>query len=403
MKARSLLAVVVLALFAGPIEAQNRLPPVTLPDGPVFYNTIDQPRIRVVVLTEGLSHPWGMAFLPNGDMLVTEREGRLRVIRDGVLDPDPIPGVPEVFNETRFTGLMDIALHPQFADNNFVYLTYTKPLDDSVPGQGRGTVALARGRFDGSALRDMRDIFVADAWGGAVAGSRIVFAPDGTIYMTMGGAFGGRRAVAQDPSAHAGKVLRLMDDGSVPDDNPFVGREAYKAEIFSFGHRNQHGAAIHPETGELWAAEHSTQGGDEVNVILAGRNYGWPLVSYGREYSGARVTEQPWQMAMEQPAVLWVPSIAPSGLMFYTGDRFPDWQGNLFVGGMMTGRVPQTGHLERIVLNRFGEEVRREWLLADLKQRIRDVRQGPDELIYVLTEQDEAALLRIEPVATESN
>ncbi len=197
MKVRSLLAIVFLALFARPLESQNRrLPPVTLPDGPVFYNTIDQPRIRVVVLTEGLSHPWGMAFLPNGDMLVTEREGRLRVIRDGVLDPDPIPGVPQVYNETRFTRLMDIALHPQFVDNNFVYLTYTKPLDDSVPGQGRGTVALARGRFDGSALRDMRDIFVADPWGGAVAGSRIVFAPDGTIYMTMGGAFGGRRAVA---------------------------------------------------------------------------------------------------------------------------------------------------------------------------------------------------------------
>ena len=190
------------------------------------------------------------------------------------------------------------------------------------------------------------------------------------------------------------------DDGSVPDDNPFVGREGYKPEIFSFGHRNQNGATIHPETGELWAAEHSTQGGDEVNVILPGRNYGWPLVSYGREYSGARVAERPWQMAMEQPVVLWVPSIAPSGLTFYTGDRFPNWQGNLFVGGMMTGRIPQTGHLERVVLNQYGEEVRREWLLADLKQRIRDVRQGPDGFLYVLTEENEAVLLRIEPVAT---
>ncbi len=397
MKRSSLLGVVFLglvaSLVASPGSAQRpRLPRVPLPDEPVVFNTLDQPQIRVSVVTRGLSHPWGMAFLPDGDILVTEREGRVRLIRDWVLDPDPVPGVPEVFTEARLTGLMDIAIHPQFADNNFVYLTYTKPAEE------RGTVALARGRFDGSALRDVRDIFVADPWGGGTAGSRVVFAPDGTLYMTVGGAFGGRRMVAQDPSAHAGKVLRLNDDGSVPDDNPFVGREGYKPEIFSFGHRNQQGAAIHPETGELWASEHSTQGGDEVNVILPGRNYGWPLVSYGREYTGARVAEQPWQMSMKQPVVLWVPSIGPSGLLFYTGDRFPDWQGNLFAGGMMTGRVPRTGHLERIVLNQYGEEVRREWLLAELKQRIRDVRQGPDGLLYVLTEENEAALLRIEPV-----
>jgi len=340
-------------------------------------------------------------FAPDGTLYMT-LGGAFGGRRDVAQDPSAHAGkvlrlrddggVPEVFTEARLAGLMDIALHPQFADNGFVYLTYTKP------SEPRRTVALARGRFDGSALRDVRDIFVADPWGGAVAGSRIVFAPDGTLYMTLGGAFGGRRDVAQDPSAHAGKVLRLRDDGSVPDDNPFVGREGYKPEIFSFGHRNQNGATIHPETGELWAAEHSTQGGDEVNVILPGRNYGWPLVSYGREYSGARVAERPWQMAMEQPVVLWVPSIAPSGLTFYTGDRFPNWQGNLFVGGMMTGRVPQTGHLERIVLNQYGEEVRREWLLTELKQRIRDVRQGPDGFLYVLTEENEAVLLRIEPV-----
>ena len=276
MKLRFLLAVAFLSLFARPLASQTRLPPVPLPDEPVVFNTLNQPQIRVSIVTRGLSHPWGMAFLPDGSILVTERDGHLRIIRDGVLDPEPIPGLPEVFTEARLAGLMDIAIHPRFADNGFVYLTYTKPTEP------RRTVALARGRFDGSALRDVRDIFVADSWGGAVAGSRIVFAPDGTLYMTLGGAFGGRRDVAQDPSAHAGKVLRLRDDGSVPDDNPFVGREGYKPEIFSFGHRNQNGAAIHPETGELWAAEHSTQGGDEVNVILAGRNYGWPLVSYGR-------------------------------------------------------------------------------------------------------------------------
>ncbi len=353
-----------------------------------LFNTSEQP-IRVVIVTKGLSRPWGMAFLPDGDILVTERAGQLRLIRDGVLDPVPVPGVPEVIKKGGAARLMDIALHPQFVDNNLVYLTYAKPGDDGV------TIALARGRFDGAALRDVRDIFVADPWGGSGNyGSRIVFAPDGTLYMTIGGGFG---PVAQDPSAHAGKVLRLRDDGTVPDDNPFVGRAGYKPEIFSLGHRNQEGAAIHPETGALWASEHGPQGGDEVNVILAGRNYGWPEVSYGRHYDGSLVAEQPWQAGMEQPVIVWLPSIAPSGMTFYTGDRFPAWQGNLFVGGMTTGGIPGTGHLERIVLNEDGEELGREWLLAELKQRIRDVRQGPDGLLYVLTEEDEAALLRIEP------
>ena len=389
MKRRSLLAVVFLSLFASPVASQGRLPRVPLPDGPVVFNTLDQPQIRVVVVTRGLSHPWGMAFLPDGGILVTERAGRLRVIRDGLLDPGPVPGVPEVF-QRQGHGLMDIALHPRFVDNNLVYLTYHKPVEHGF------AFALARGRFDGAALRDVRDIFVSDPWGGT-GESRIVFAPDGTLYMTLGGAFDARRSVAQDPSTHAGKVLRLRDDGSVPDDNPFVGRAGYKPEIFSLGHRTQEGVAIHPETGALWASEHGPQGGDEVNVILAGRNYGWPEVSYGREYDGPRVAEQPWQAGMEQPVIVWLPSIAPSGMTFYTGDRFPAWQGNLFVGGMRTGMIPGTGHLERIVLNEDGEELRREWLLAELKQRIRDVRQGPDGLLYVLTEEDEAALLRIEP------
>ncbi len=371
------------------------VPLVTLPDEPVVFNTFEQPQVRVVVVTKGLSYPWGMAFLPGGDILVTERPGRLRVIRDGVLDPEPIAGVPEVLARGR-SGLLDITLHPRFVDNNLVYLTYSKAAEDGP------AIALARGRFDGSALRDVRDIFVADSWGGVShAGSRIVFAPDGTLYMTVGGAFGGPgspvRPRAQDPSAYVGKVLRLRDDGSVPDDNPFVGRAGYKPEIFSLGHRNQEGAAIHPETGALWTSEHAPQGGDEVNVILSGRNYGWPVVSYGREYDGPRVAEQPWQGEMEQPVIVWLPSIAPSGLTFYTGNRFPAWQGNLFAGGMMTGRIRGTGHLERIVLNGDGEELRRESLLGELKQRIRDVQEGPDGLLYVLTDEDEGALLRIEP------
>ena len=371
------------------------VPRVALPDEPVVFNTFEEPQIRVVIVTKDLSYPRGMAFLPDGGILVTERAGRLRVIRDGVLDPTPIPGVPEVL-QGRIAGLWDIALHPRFVDNSLVYLTYSKPGEDGP------TDALAVGRFDGAALRDVRDIFVADPWSyypDSNAGSRIVFAPDETLYMMLGGTGGGRiRSLAQDPSAHEGKVLRLRDDGSVPDDNPFVGRAGYKPEIFSLGHRNQEGAAIHPETGALWTSEHGPQGGDEVNVILAGRNYGWPLVSYGRNYNGPRVSEQPWQAEMEQPVIVWLPSIAPSGTTFYTGDRFPGWQGNLFIGGMQTRGIPGTGHLERIVLNENGEELRRESLLAELKQRIRDVRQGPDGLLYVLTDAAAGGLLRIEPV-----
>ncbi len=370
------------------------IPRVALPDEPFIINTHEIAQVRVVVVTRGLSHPWGMAFLPDGDMLVTEREGRLRMIRDGVLDPEPIDGVPEVLAR-GLSGLMDVALHPEFTDNRLVYLSYTRSL-----GEREATVALIRGRLDGMTLRDVEDVFVAEPWGGSTASARIAFAPDGLLYMTVGGAFGvgagaGR---AQDPSSHAGKLLRLRDDGSVPDDNPFVGRPGYQPEIFSMGHRNQQGLAFHPETAALWATEHAVQGGDELNVIESGKNYGWPVVSYGRQYNGPRVTERFWQDGMEEPVVFWVPSIAPSGLTFYTGDRFPAWKGNLFVGSLMTGRIGRTGHLERIVFTENGEELRREWLLTELKQRIRDVRQGPDGLIYVLTEANRAALLRLEPV-----
>ena len=370
-------------------------PLTKLPDEPVIYRTFEQLQIRVTVVAQGLEYPWGMAFLPEGDILVTERPGRLRIIRDGVLEPEPVAGVPYVGEgDVGIAGLLDLALHPRYVDNNWVYITYSKPVEN-----GR-TIALARGRFDGTALRDVEDVFVADPWGRRVdyAGSRVVFAPDGTLYMTVGGAFGTARPLAQDPSAHVGKVLRLNDDGSVPDDNPFVGQVGYAPEVFSLGHRNQQGAAIRPETGNLWASEHAPQGGDEVNVILAGRNYGWPEVSDGREYRGARVAERPWQDGMERAAIVWLPSIAATGMTFYTGNRFPAWQGNLFVGGLMTGRIWGTGHVERIVLNSNGEELRREWLLAELGQRIRHVSQSPDGLLYVLTDAENGALIRIEPV-----
>jgi glucose/arabinose dehydrogenase len=370
------------------------VPPVRLSEESVLLHTADEPNILVRVLTTELSHPWSMAFLPNGDVLVTERPGRLRVIRDGVLDPTPVEGIPEVSDAGQFTGLLEVALHPDFAENRQIYLTYRTADEES-------RVVLAQARFDGSALRDMRTIFAASGDPFTTSsGSRLLFAPDGTLFMPVGGTpnatSSGLRA--QDPSDHSGKILRLRDDGTAPSDNPFVGRPGYLPEIYSMGHRNPMGMALHPVTGELWAAEHGAQGGDEVNVVLPGRNYGWPTVSFGREYSGSRISEQWWRDGMELPTIVWLPSIAPSGMMFYTGDRFPGWTGDLFVGAMMVGRVQRTGHIERVVLNADGEEIRREAILTEFRQRIRDIRQGPDGLIYVLTDEDEGALLRIEPV-----
>ena len=387
---------------AQPVFAADGIPPVALPDVPTVFDTAEGQRIRVGVVAKGLSHPWGFAFLPDGNILVTERSGFLRLIRDGVLDPTPIAGLPDVFTDVNLAGLMDVALHPRFSENGFVYLTYSKPTESGA------TVALARGRLDGHALSEVRDIFVADADGRGIAASRLLFAPDGTLFVTVGGAISATSdgQSAQDPSSHIGKVLRLRDDGGVPDDNPFVGHQGHHPEIFSMGHRNQPGLAFHPETGALWASENAPMGGDEVNIIEPGRNYGWPVVSYSREYFGPRVSERPWQEGMEQPEIVWIPSIAPSGLLFYTGDRFPTWTGSLFVGSLMTGRVERTGHLERISFNRQGLEQRREWLLGDLRQRIRDVQQGADGLIYVLTDGSrmtgkddrDAAIFRIEPI-----
>jgi glucose/arabinose dehydrogenase len=360
--------------------------------GPIVLETAEQPRIRVVVLTKELMHPWGLAFLPDGSLLVTERPGRLRLIRNGRLEPAPISGVPPV-QAVGLNGLMDVAVHPRFAETSWVYLTYSKPM-----GENRSTAALARARLDGMSLVDVNEIFVAQP--NASGTTRIAFGKDGTLYMTIQGATGNR---AQDPNDIAGKILRLRDDGTVPPDNPFVGRPGYRPEIFTLGHRSNVGIAVHPETGVVWTTENGPNGGDEINLLVAGRNYGWPVVSYGRTYPGPWVTEVQWRASMEQPLLFWVPSIAASGIAFYTGDRFPAWKGNVFVGGMRTGEIPRTGRVERIVFNERGEEMRRESLLTELRKRVRDVRQGPDGLLYVLAEDEmtantgEGAVLRIEP------
>jgi glucose/arabinose dehydrogenase len=354
--------------------------------GPFVYQTAEE-NIRVVVHTRGLVRPWSLVWLPSGEMLVTERTGQLRIVRNGVLDPQPIAGTPEV-RAQGLSGLFDVALHPQFATNRFVYLSYNKPIAERQNGLG-----VARGVWNGRALADVRDIFVTTD---ASSVSRLAFGRDGKLYVsTFGNA--GDGSAAQNPMSHAGKVLRLNDDGSVPGDNPFSGREGYKPEIYTLGHRSTLALIVHPVTGELWENENGPNGGDEINVLKPGANYGWPLVSTGRSYPG------PWQSkgfsrdGFEDPLVYWVPSIAVSGLAIYTGDKLAKWKGDAFVGGMRMGEIPGTGHMQRIHFNDNNEELRREMMLVDLRQRIRDVRQGPDELLYLLTDEDAGAILRIEP------
>jgi glucose/arabinose dehydrogenase len=365
-------------------------PSPVLPDGPIILDTAIQHQIVLYVI-KGLNQPWSMAFLPDGAILITERTGRLRIVRNGRLEPDPIAGVPEV-RATGLAGLMDLALHPRFGENSLLYFTYHKP---AAGGGNAGVITLARGRWTGSTLADVQDIFSAIPSGNA---SRIIFGKDGMVYMTIGVGDPPQAARAQDPNDLAGKVLRLRDDGTVPSDNPFVGRAGYRPEIFTMGHRNPLGLAVNPVTGEIWENEDGPNGGDEVNILQSGRNYGWPLVSYGRFYLGPRVSERPWQEGMEPPHIFWVPSIAVSGMTFYTGDRFPNWKNHLFVGGMRQGEVPRSGHLERIDFNANWEELHRESMLRELQNRIRDVREGPDGFLYVLTAENAGALLRIEPL-----
>jgi len=369
-----------------PLAAQQELdygmPVPPLPEQVVEYQTAEDQDIRLVVVARGLYHPWGLTFLPDGGLLVTEHDGKLRLIRNDILDPDPIAGVPEVL-AGGFSGLLDIALHPQFSDNRFVYLSYVKPLADE-----QSALAVARGQWDGKALTGTHDIFVADTDTSAIA--RIVFGADGMLYMST---YGGD---AQDPGSHGGKILRLRDDGSVPPDNPFTDVPGHKPEIYTLGHRSTLGLVLHEESGQIWQNENGPNGGDEINILRPGANYGWPLVSLGRMYHGPWQSENFSLKGFESPTVYWTPSIAVSGMTFYQGDKFPKWKGNAFVGSMRTGEIPGTGHVERIVFNRNMEEIRRESLLVDLRQRIRDVREGPDGFLYLLTDEDDGAVLRIE-------
>jgi glucose/arabinose dehydrogenase len=370
--------------------AQGPGAPLPLPRLPQVYETADL-KIRVVQLADGLENPWSLAWLPNGDLLITERAGRLRLFRDGKLDPAPIKGVPEV-KITALGGLLEVFPHPKFTQNGLIYLSYSKA------GEGNlSTTAVARGKLVGKEIQGLKDIFVAKNWSNSPTnfGGRMAFGKDGMLYMTVGERQEQERA--QNTLEHGGKVLRLRDDGTAPPDNPFAGDKAYLPEIYSVGHRSPQGLAFHPVTGELWENEHGPLGGDEINIVKAGKNYGWPLVTYGRDYDGKKVSDLQTRADLEAPFMFFVPSIAISGLSFYTGDKLAAWKGNAFVGSMMEGRTKWTGHIRRITFSDDGQPIQREPILRELRQRIRDVRQGPDELLYVLTDEKTGVLLRIEP------
>ena len=367
-------------------------PSPPLGEGPFLVESLrpEHRNLRVVVVARGLEQPWSIAFLPGGDLLVTERPGRLRLIKNGVLQANPVAGIPAV-RSGGLQGLMDVVLHPRFAENRFVYLSYHRPA-----GEDAGETMLARGRWENDALVEVRDIFATGATG--TEGSRIGFARDGMLHMTVSaGGVGPTVIRSQDPNDYAGKTIRLRDDGSIPPDNPFANDARYLPAIYTLGHRNGHSMTLNPWTGELWATEQGPNGGDEINVLEAGANYGWPLVSHGRVYSGTLISANPTLEGTKQPLVFWVPSIAVTGMTFYQGDVFTAWRRSAFVGGLREGEVPRTGHIERIEFNERWEEIRREPLLHELKQRIRDVREGPDGLLYVLTAEVEGAVLRIEP------
>jgi aldose sugar dehydrogenase len=349
---------------------------------------------RVVTVVDGLVQPWSIAFLPGGDVLITERPGRLRVMRQGKLLPEAVEGVPKVFHSSQ-GGLLEVMPHPNFASNRLIYLTFSKPgATDS-----QATTTLVRGRFDGTRLTNVEQLFEAITQGRNHFGGKIAFDRNGFLFLTLGDrqvAPEGKLEAhpAQDLSNHHGKVIRLLDDGRVPPDNPFVNRAGARPEIWSYGHRNVQGLAIHPETGDLWTNEHGPQGGDELNRVQPGRNYGWPVIGFGVNYqTGLAIHAGTHREGMEQPAHVWVPSIGISGLMIYTGSRFPEWRGNLFVGGMARHR------LARLTLD--GARVISEETLVPQMGRIRDVRQGPDGDIYLVTDNRDGKptpILRVEPV-----
>jgi glucose/arabinose dehydrogenase len=387
IRTRALLAVLAVAIATVStaamadvaLESVGALPPAPQPAKVVRTG------YKVIEIAKGLNHPWSMAFLPDGSILVTERVGRLRIIKGGSLLPQAITGVPAVHTGSQ-AGLFDIVLHPNFTANNIVYLTY------AAGTRAANGTQVARARFDGSALQDLQVIFKAmplkdtdNHYGG-----RMAFLPDGTFLLTVGEGFEYREK-AQDLSSDLGKIVRLNEDGSVPKDNPFVGQASIRPEIYTWGHRNSQGLIFDGQSGRIYETEHGPRGGDELNIIVARKNYGWPVITYGMDYSGAYISPYTQRSGLEQPVIYWTPSIAPSGLAIYRSDRFPAWKGDLFVGSLAFT------HLRRVHLDERGNVVDQEELLNDQHWRIRDVRATPDGYLYVCTDEDDGHVLRLEP------
>jgi len=351
-------------------------------DGNVFES--DKATFQVITVASGLGHPWSMAFLPSGDILVTERSGTLRLIRNGVLQDDPVAGLPEISAQQDQGGLLDIALDPDFENNRRLCISYV------AKGEGGRGTEIGCGTFRNSRIQDLQVIFRAapKSKSGRHFGCRLLFA-DGYLYATLGDR--GKRPQAQDRGTHPGSVIRLFPDGAIPPDNPFVGRSGYQPEIYTYGNRNPQGLAQDPMTGVIWMHEHGPRGGDELNRVIAGANYGWPVISYGKEYFLPKaVGEGTYKAGMEQPIHYWTPSIAPSGMTFYSGSRFPGWQNSLFLGSL------KFQELVRLEFDR-GQVVAEERLLSGEYGRIRDVRQGPEGALYLLTDAEDGRLLKIAP------
>ena len=378
---------------SGPLHVSNSSPPVQLRSAFLFAGLVllcltatlrAEHSFRVTTIADGLDHPWGMAFLDDSRILVTERSGELRLIENGVLNVTPVVGLPTIVAKGQ-GGLLDVVLHPDYRQNGWIYFSYV------ATGKGGIGTEVGRARLEGMRLEQWQTLFRMEpkSGGGRHFGSRLIFDRDGYLFITLGDR--GDRPRAQQLDDHGGTVIRLHADGSVPADNPFVGVKGVRPEIFSYGHRNPQGIAFHPASGELWLHEHGPQGGDELNWVRPGRNYGWPVITYGVNYGiGTRIGEGTHKAGMEQPLHYWIPSIAPSGMAFYTGDRFPGWKGDLFIGSL------KFQYLVRLKLD--GQKVvREEPLLKGEYGRIRDVRDGPDGYIYLLTDAPNGKLLRLEP------
>ena len=385
---------------------QPGIAPVTLGSEPYVFDTAEQHGIEVTVLAKGFARPFAIEFLPDGDLLIVERGTGLRILRratgEARLDGALVEGMPRSAEAVFSLGVQDVALHPRFSDNQLVYFTWNEPApmpEGANPQQRQGYFKLMRAKLADGRISDVETLFAAEQASYA-GGSRVAVSADGMIWLTPGAPFG---EGAQDLATPYGKVLRLNADGSIPQDNPFVGRAGVHPAIYSYGHRDQHGLMVHRVTGEVFNAEHGMNGGDEVNLIRAGANYGWPTYTFSRQYDGSRGSELPTAAGIEQPLVLWWPSIGPSGLMIYQGDKFPAWKGNLFVGSARWGEINNTGSLPRVVFGENYGELRREALLGPLHHRVRDIAEGPDGLIYVLTDGPENAVLRIEPAALPSD